>query len=117
MEGQAMFLDCPADLGNDRAALCGLPAEVEMRYTVRSTAGPLESAKIRCPRGHWFNGPIESLTVPEHRAAAPVSANPLIPSWMTIQHPDTDFSVADASMASEPALATGTEPRRALSTD
>jgi len=27
-----------------------------------STDGPLESARISCPRGHWFNGPIESLT-------------------------------------------------------
>jgi hypothetical protein len=23
---------------------------------------PLESAMIRCPAGHWFNGPIEFLT-------------------------------------------------------
>jgi hypothetical protein len=57
-----MFLDCPAYLAPDGAARCGLPAEVELRYTVRSTDGPLESAKIRCPRGHWFNGPIEFLT-------------------------------------------------------
>jgi hypothetical protein len=27
-----------------------------------STSGPLESAMIRCPAGHWFNGPIEFLT-------------------------------------------------------
>ena len=63
MESHMMFLDCPAYLGGG-AARCGLPAEVETRYTVSSTDGPLESAKIRCPRGHWFNGPIESLTVP-----------------------------------------------------
>jgi hypothetical protein len=47
---------------------------VEMRYTVRSTDGPLESAKIR-PRGHWFNGPIESLTGPEKPTAAAVSGS------------------------------------------
>jgi hypothetical protein len=53
METSVTFIDCPS---------CGLPAEVEHRYTVTSTDGPLESAKIRCPRGHWFSGPLESLT-------------------------------------------------------
>ena len=67
IEGQAMLVDCPAFLGHDAAVRCGLPAEVEARYTVRSTDGPLESAKIRCPHGHWFNGPIESLSAPEWR--------------------------------------------------
>ena len=62
-----MLVDCPAFLGHDGAARCGLPAEVEERYTIGSTDGPLESVKIRCPRGHWFNGPIESLTAPEWR--------------------------------------------------
>ena len=56
-----MLVDCPAFAGHDGAARCGLPAEVEYRYTIRSTDGPLESAKIRCPRGHCFNGPIDSL--------------------------------------------------------
>jgi hypothetical protein len=23
----------------------------------------LDAVKIRCPRGHWFNGPVETLTV------------------------------------------------------
>ena len=58
------FLDCPAYLGGHGAVRCGLPAEVEHRYTVSSSDGPLESAKIRCPRGHWFNGPLESLACP-----------------------------------------------------
>ena len=62
-----MLVDCPAFLGHDGAARCGLPAEVEERYTIGSTDGPLESVKIRCPRGHWFNGPIESLTAPQWR--------------------------------------------------
>jgi hypothetical protein len=57
-----MFLDCPAYLGTDGAVRCGLPAEVEARYCIGSTNGPLEGARIRCPQGHWFNGPIESLT-------------------------------------------------------
>jgi hypothetical protein len=57
-----MFVDCPAYLDQDGAVRCGLPAEVRCRYIMRSTDGPLESAMIRCPAGHWFNGPIESLT-------------------------------------------------------
>lgn len=61
--GPSMFLDCPAYLDGGRTARCGLPAEVEARYTVCSTDGPLESAMIRCPRGHWFNGPVEFLVV------------------------------------------------------
>jgi len=73
MEGQTMFLVCPAYLDTDGARRCGLPAEVEVRYTMRSTDGPLESAKIRCPRGHWFNGPIEFLTIQEQPTAAAAS--------------------------------------------
>jgi hypothetical protein len=57
-----MFLDCPAWLDKDGTVRCGLPAEVRHRYITRSTDGPLESAMIRCPAGHWFNGPIEYLT-------------------------------------------------------
>ena len=61
MDTSVMFLDCPAYLDRTGAARCGLPAAVEYRYAMRSTDGPLESVKIRCPRGHSFNGPIESL--------------------------------------------------------
>ncbi|HEY1324909.1 MAG TPA: hypothetical protein VGF32_31930 [Streptosporangiaceae bacterium] len=74
-----MFLDCPAYLDRRGTVRCGLPAEVEYRYTVGSTDGPLESAKISCPRGHWFNGLIESLTWEGKQApgastaAAPIS--------------------------------------------
>jgi hypothetical protein len=57
-----IFMDCPEYMDEDGAVRCGLPAEVEYRYAVRSSDGPLESAKVRCPRGHWFNGPVESLT-------------------------------------------------------
>ena len=56
-----MFLDCPAYMDSNGAARCGLPAAVEDRYAMRSTDGPLESVKIRCPRGHNFNGPLESM--------------------------------------------------------
>jgi hypothetical protein len=56
-----MFLDCPAYLDHERTVRCGLPAEVRCRFTMRSTGRPLESAMIRCPAGHYFSGPIESL--------------------------------------------------------
>jgi hypothetical protein len=50
------------------------------RYTISSTSGPLECARISCPRGHHFNGPVESLTVPESSAApSGAPAGPL--SW------------------------------------
>ena len=57
-----MFLDCPACLDQGGAVRCGLPAEVRCRFTMHSTDGPVESAMIRCPVGHHFNGAIESLT-------------------------------------------------------
>ena len=56
-----MFLECPAFLDRERSVLCGLPAEAIRRFTMRSTDGPLESAMIRCPVGHHFSAPIESL--------------------------------------------------------
>ncbi len=64
-----MFLDCPAYMDTDGVARCGLPAHVQYRYTVSSTDGPLESVKIRCPRGHWFNGPVEFLAWDKRREA------------------------------------------------
>jgi hypothetical protein len=62
MDDGVTFLDCPEYLDSRGTERCGLPAEVEYWYAVESSDGPLESAKIRCPRGHWFNGPVESLT-------------------------------------------------------
>jgi hypothetical protein len=62
MDIAVMFLDCPEYMDTQLTVRCGLPAEVLCRYEVASTDGPLESAKIRCPRGHWFNGPIEFLS-------------------------------------------------------
>ena len=61
-EATMMFLDCPAYRDQDGAERCGLPAEVRCRFTMHSTDGPVESAMIRCPAGHYFCGPIESLT-------------------------------------------------------
>lgn len=57
-----MFFSCPAYLNADRTVRCGLPAEVRCRFTMRSTDGLLESAMIRCPAGHYYSGPVESLT-------------------------------------------------------
>ena len=58
-----MFLDCPAYQDDEGSVRCGLPAVVKSRSAMRSTGGPLETAVIRCPSGHWFNAPIEFLTL------------------------------------------------------
>ena len=50
MDSYLMFLNCPAYMDNNGAARCGLPAEVHYRYTMNSTDGPLESAKIKLAR-------------------------------------------------------------------
>jgi hypothetical protein len=63
MEGGVTFLDCPAYADKYGAARCGLPAVVEYHYLIRSVEGVRDAVKIRCPRGHWFNGPAEALTV------------------------------------------------------
>ena len=70
-----MFFDCPAYLDEEGAERCGLPAEVSARFTMSSTSGPTENVKIRCPCGHWFNGPIEFLTWPA-KAGAGQAATP-----------------------------------------
>ena len=71
-----MFLDCPAYLAAGGAVRCGLPAEVVYRYRVTSTDGLLECAKIRCPAGHWFCGPVESLSWDKQPKGSPASAAP-----------------------------------------
>jgi hypothetical protein len=73
-----MFLDCPAYMDQDGAMRCGLPAEVSRRFIMNSTDGPLESVMIRCPAGHWFNGPVEFLTwdrTDKHDAGTPAAAS------------------------------------------
>jgi hypothetical protein len=65
-----MFMDCPEYMDKHGTVRCGLPAEVESRYTFRSSDGALEAVKIRCPRGHWFNGPVESLALRRHQIGA-----------------------------------------------
>jgi hypothetical protein len=66
-----MFLDCPAYMDAHGALRCGLPAVIQDRYLASSTDGPLESARIKCPRGHWFNGPIEFLSWDKHPPQPP----------------------------------------------
>jgi hypothetical protein len=70
MNRRIMFIDCPAYVGEDRATRCGLPAEVMRRFLMNSTDGPLESATIRCPAGHFFNGPVEFLTYDKSETSA-----------------------------------------------
>jgi hypothetical protein len=70
MESPAMFLDCPAYLDEQGFVRCGLPAEVQCRFVMRSTSGPLESFMIRCPAGHFFNGPVEFLSLDTHPGPA-----------------------------------------------
>jgi hypothetical protein len=69
MDRQLMFLDCPAYLNEGRGRRCGLPAEVQRRFIMDSTDGGLESAIIRCPAGHFFNGPIELLSYDKRHPA------------------------------------------------
>ena len=74
-----MFLDCPAYTDRHGTTRCGLPAAVQYRYTVSSTDGPQEAAKISCPHGHWFNAPLEALTRDRHSStAAPTTTPPAI---------------------------------------
>jgi hypothetical protein len=81
-----MFLDCPEYLDPRGAVRCGLPAEVETRYVIGSTDGPLESLRIRCPRGHWFNGPVESLTWDKREPAAPSGGQHATRPWAAGRH-------------------------------
>jgi hypothetical protein len=69
-----MFLDCPAYLDHEQTVRCGLPAEVSCKFPMDSSDGPLESAMIRCPAGHWFNAPIEFLTCESADNHQPVTA-------------------------------------------
>jgi hypothetical protein len=71
MDTCMMFMDCPAYLTARGTVRCALPAEVLYRYQVESTDGQLECAKISCPHGHWFNGPVESLSYSQCSSRTP----------------------------------------------
>jgi len=64
MDARTTFLDCPAYIDGNGTTRCGLPAAVEDRYTLGSTDGSVTAVKVRCPRGHWFSGPVDALTIP-----------------------------------------------------
>ena len=70
------FVSCPSYLDNRGLARCGLPAEIQDHYVVQSTDGPLESARVLCPRGHAFNGSIESLAGHPYQGPASFAARP-----------------------------------------
>jgi len=74
MDTWTKFLDCPAYLDRHGTERCGLPAVIEDRYEIRSLDGPLDSVRIRCPRGHWFNGPVDALTWQRNPAQAAAGA-------------------------------------------
>lgn len=40
---------------------CGTAAHVEWRAVLESTDGPVEHAKVRCERRHWFLLPVADL--------------------------------------------------------
>jgi hypothetical protein len=40
---------------------CGALAAVLDRFVLESTDGPIDHAKVRCLRGHWFLLPVEAL--------------------------------------------------------
>ena len=70
MDTGVTFLDCPAYLDQHGTVRCGLPAAIEYRYPIRSAEGTVDGAKILCPRGHWFLGPVDALTMPERSKVA-----------------------------------------------
>jgi len=76
MDFGVMFMDCPEYLDKQGTTRCGLPAAVEYRYTVSSLEGLLEAAKIRCPHGHWYSGPVEALTWEKHNSPATGTGQP-----------------------------------------
>ena len=69
MEGHPGFLDCPAYLDPADLTRCGLPAEIVRRFIMASTDGPLESATIKCPVGHFFCAPVEFLSLQSNQVA------------------------------------------------
>ena len=40
---------------------CAAPAEVLDRFVLESTDGPVDHARVRCVRGHWFLLSIDAL--------------------------------------------------------
>jgi hypothetical protein len=53
---------------------CAEPAAVQWRAVLESTDGPIEHAKIRCDRGHWFLLPVASLARSERAVSVQASS-------------------------------------------
>jgi hypothetical protein len=62
MHAESTLLECLALLDEEQHITCALPAEVEYRHVVSSTAGPVDLVKVRCLRRHWFLAPIDTMT-------------------------------------------------------
>jgi hypothetical protein len=48
---------------------CGAPAEVLDRFVLESTDGPVDHARVRCVRGHWFLLALQTLERCHRRTA------------------------------------------------
>ena len=88
-------------------------AVVQDRYLASSTGGPLESARIRCPRGHWFDGPIEFLTWDKHRRRLPGPGQP--PVTARARLPPASRQAGHRSIS--PVLGETPDPQPATRTD
>ncbi|MPZ88164.1 MAG: hypothetical protein GEU81_08840 [Nitriliruptorales bacterium] len=40
---------------------CGSPAEIQSRFVLESTGGPIEHVKVACVQRHWFVMPSDAL--------------------------------------------------------
>jgi hypothetical protein len=76
---------------------------------MRSTGGPLECAMIRCPAGHWFNGPIESLIWEHTDKHDPGMPQSLPPSGAPASHSVTMARPAPAGPSSSTPASRGTQ--------
>ncbi len=65
-----MFLDCSAYPDGHGIVRCALAAEVEDRYRLTSSGGPLAGVQIRCPSGHSFDGAEEAPALAKRPDAA-----------------------------------------------
>ncbi len=52
---------------------CGHIAEIEWRAALESTDGPVEHARVRCIRRHWFLLPVAGLISASTPVAAPAT--------------------------------------------
>jgi hypothetical protein len=55
---------------------CRAPARIVDRWTLGSTAGPVEHVKTACERGHWFTPRVEALHPHPATAASPAPPYP-----------------------------------------